>query len=129
VQLVERAAVPRGHAAGPDGGRQRLQLRHDAEHAVQPLGIRTRDHGAATWTVLHESRRTQLAQRLAHRRARDTEFGGEMHFLERGTGRAAPGHDLLGEVGGELFRKGRAGNARLARQGGDGHAGSLEQYR
>ena len=111
VDILERAPLGAGHALGGKAGAQRLQFRHDLEHAGELLGARPRHHGGAMGAHLHQPARRQQADRLAHRRARHLEAPRQRGFVERGAGRQRAAHDLVGELQAQFL------GARLARPG------------
>ena len=80
MDILERTTLDACHALGGEAGAERLQFRHDFEHAGELLRARPRHHGGAVGAHFHQSARRQQADRLAHRRARNFESGAPAWF-------------------------------------------------
>ena len=91
-------ALRRRHPLGGEAGAQRFQLRHRLEHAGQPFDRGPRHHRAAMRAGIDQAAGRELAQRLAHRRARHVEAPRDIGLVERRARRQRAAHDLVGQL-------------------------------
>jgi hypothetical protein len=92
------------HPLGGKAGAQRFQLRHRLEHPGQPLDRGPRHHCAAMRARIDQAGGRELAERLAHRRARYIEALCDVGFVEGRSRRQRAAHDFVGELQAQLLR-------------------------
>jgi hypothetical protein len=103
VDRLQGATLDRRHALGGKAGAQGFQFGHRFEHPGQPVDRWLRHHRAAMRPRVDQAAGGELAQRFAHRGARDVEAPRNIGFVERGTGRQRAAHDLVGELQPQLL--------------------------
>ena len=108
VHGFQRAPLRAGHALGGKAGAQRLKLGHGFEHAGELFLARPRHHRATVGADLDQAAGGELADRLAHRRARDAVSLRQIHLVEGGAGGEHAAHDLVGELQTQFLGEGAA---------------------
>ena len=103
VHRQQGAHLVLADAAYRQSGAHGFEFGHYLEHLDQPLRRGLRHHRTPARTHLHQTLPSELAQRLANRRARYTKAPCQLHLIEVGTGLQAAGGHLLFDRFTQLF--------------------------
>ena len=104
VNGLQPVAFDRRHSLGGKPRAERFQFRHRLEHFVQAIDRGPRHDGAAMRPRVDEAASGQLAQGLAHRRARHAEAPCDVGLVERGSRRQRAAHDFIRQLQPQFFR-------------------------
>ena len=104
VDRFQPMPLRRRHSLRGKPGTQRFQLRHRLEHPGQPLDRGPRHHRAAMRAGIDQAAGHELAQCLAHRRARHLEAPGNVGLVQRGSRRQPTAHDFVRKLQTQFLR-------------------------